>query len=107
MPASEFKKRYNHNKPQPASNILLEVDGFQQFKPKGSIRAHVIQWDELNNNFPANQFIGKWGGLQRVAVGDILAMPMPECDEVYAIPKELFEETYQHVYQRNTSESQA
>ena len=94
MSGEQFALRYVHDAPTKPLSSVLEMQGFQLFEPRGKVWARELDADDLETRFPAGRFIGRWGGTQFVKMGDILAMPYPDGDEVYVIQKALFERSY-------------
>ena len=94
MTSENFKKRYEHNHPEPANTEELAEEGFERYRPIGQIWAHTLSTVEVNEHFPARQFMGKWGSPVSVEPGDALAMPFPKGGEVYLIRKSLLSSSY-------------
>ena len=94
MEANVFTARYDIMHPETASDPELANDGFQFFSPTGKIWAHILTDADLATYFPLRQFVGKWGGVTNIQLGDALALPFPAADEIYAISSDLFRRTY-------------
>ena len=94
MPGHQFSSRYDTAHVEPASDPLLASDGFKLFKAKGKVWSHKLTPDEVVEHFPNGRFLGKWGGVVKVAAGDVVVMPYPAGGEVYTVKGPFFDSTY-------------
>lgn len=95
MSSVDFAARYDLIHPTRSADSELADEGFQLFLPIGKIWGHQLTEADISEHFSLDQFVGRWGGICNVRAGDIIALPSPAADEIYAIPQNLFDQTYQ------------
>ena len=94
---NDFNARYHRFQPEPASDPKLSGEGFFMYRPKGMVWAYQPSAEEIDAAFPARRFVAKWGSDVEFRPYDYLAIPYPEEDEVYLIPRAVLRVTYQLV----------
>jgi len=69
---------------------MLQCQGFKTYKPNRSNVRWVCEVTEEDMQLLVVTFFEtKWGALQNMEIGDFLAMPFPEVDEIYLMPREV------------------
>ena len=95
MSSVDFAARYDVIHPTRSADSELADEGFQLFQSIGEIWGHQLTEADMSEHFPLDQFVGRWGGICNVRAGDIIALPSPAADEIYAVSESLFDQTYE------------
>lgn len=94
MKQAGFTARYDLLRPEPATDAVLDEEGFSLYSAKGKVWGCEISKQDVDEYFPAGHFIACWGAPIIVKGGDYLVVPFPEGGEVYGIDRSVFERTY-------------
>ncbi len=92
--AEKFGKRYRFHQ---------KIDEhWSEYFPKGEILALLVCIDIMHLLGKNGSFLieASWGGSQPVKIGDYLASPLPELDQIYRIDQKEFFATYENLQQQ-------